>query len=226
MVQRVYEQAKQSKLLTRVIVATDHEAIVNAVTSFGGEVIMTSAELKSGSDRVASVAREVADADIVVNIQGDEPLLASEMIDRAIQPLLDDASVHVGTLVRKIETMDELLNPNIVKVVIDSNRFALYFSRSPIPYLREATTMEYWHIRHTYFKHIGLYVFRRNLLLEYSSWQESALERAEKLEQLRILEHGYRIITAQTEFDSIPIDTAEDAERVRAILQQQKEQSL
>ncbi len=220
MIQRVYEQAMKAKLLTNVVVATDHQSIVDAVKSFGGEVMLTSPELRSGSDRVAAVAREVVDADIVVNIQGDEPLIEPEMIDQAVEPLIHDETIQVGTLVRKIETADELLNPNIVKVVLDENNFALYFSRSPIPYLRESATMDEWCKRHQYYKHIGLYVFRRNFLLEYSSWQESSLEQAEKLEQLRILEHGYRIKTAVTEYDSIPIDTAEDAERVRSILLQ------
>ncbi len=223
MVQRVYEQAKQSKLLTRVIVATDNEEIVKVVTSFGGEVMMTSPELKSGSDRVAAVAKEVTDAAIVVNIQGDEPLIAPQMIDQAIQPLIDDEQVFVGTLIKKIESFEELVNPNIVKVVTDTNGFGMYFSRSTIPHLREVKQQEDWLERHTFFKHIGLYVYRRSTLLEYSSWQESLLEQAEKLEQLRILEHGIKIKTAITEFDSIPIDTAEDAERVRAIIQQQSE---
>jgi 3-deoxy-manno-octulosonate cytidylyltransferase (CMP-KDO synthetase) len=225
MIQRVYEQAVQSKLLTHVVVATDHPAIVEAVKKFGGEVMMTSPELKSGSDRVAAVAREIASAGIVVNIQGDEPLIAPQMIDQAIQPLLDDTRVDVGTLIRKIETAEELLNPNIVKVVVDVNNVALYFSRSPIPYLREIADTSAWHERHTFFKHIGLYVFRRNIILDFSSWEESALERAEKLEQLRILERGYRIKTALTGFDSIPIDTASDAERVRTIIQQQAGQT-
>ncbi|MBI5215608.1 MAG: 3-deoxy-manno-octulosonate cytidylyltransferase [Ignavibacteriae bacterium] len=221
MVQRVYEQAKKATLLTRVIVATDNEAIAHVVKSFGGEVMMTSPELRSGSDRVAAVAREI-ETDIVVNIQGDEPLIEPEMIDQAVRPLIQDSTTQVGTLIRKIETADELLNPNIVKVVLDENQFALYFSRSPIPYLRESTTKDDWHTRHQYYKHIGLYVFRKEFLLEYSSWQESKLEQAEKLEQLRILEHGVRIKAAVTEFDSIPIDTAEDAERVRTIIKQKE----
>ncbi len=223
MVQRVYEQAKQSKLLTRVIVATDNEEIVRVVKSFGGEVMMTSPELKSGSDRVAAVAKEITDATIVVNIQGDEPLIVPQMIDQAIQPLIDDEHVQVGTLIKKIETREELFNPNIVKVVTDVNGFGIYFSRSTIPYIRESPAQGTWLEHHTFYKHIGLYVFRRSTLLEYSSWQESLLEQAEKLEQLRILERGIKIKTALTEFDSIPIDTAEDANRVRTIIQQQSE---
>ncbi|MBI3193669.1 MAG: 3-deoxy-manno-octulosonate cytidylyltransferase [Ignavibacteriae bacterium] len=219
MVQRVYEQAKKASLVTRVIVATDCEAIVQVVKAFGGEVMLTSPELRSGSDRVAAVAREI-DADIIVNIQGDEPLIEPEMIDQGVRPLIQDSTIQVGTLVRTIEIADEVLNPNIVKVVLDENNFALYFSRSPIPYLRESVTMEEWHKRHQYYKHIGLYVFRKDFLLEFSSWQESQLERAEKLEQLRILEHGVRIKAAVTEYDSIPVDTAEDAERVRLIINQ------
>jgi 3-deoxy-manno-octulosonate cytidylyltransferase (CMP-KDO synthetase) len=221
MVQRVYEQAMKAKLLTQVVVATDNDEIVRVVKSFGGEVKLTSPELRSGSDRVAAVVREV-DAEIVVNIQGDEPLIEPEMINQAIRPLIQDSTIQVGTLVRKIESADELLNPNIVKVVLDENNFALYFSRSPIPYHRESATMDEWHKRHQYYKHIGLYVFRREFLLEYSSWQESKLEQAERLEQLRIMEHGIRIKAAITEFDSVPIDTAEDAERVRSIIKQKE----
>lgn len=222
MIQRVYEQAKQSTLLTRVIVATDHPAIVKAVEEFGGEVMMTSPELPSGSDRVAAVAREVSGASIIVNIQGDEPLIAPQMIDQAIQPLIDDTGVQVGTLVKKITRAEELLSPNVVKVVVDSTGTALYFSRFPIPYVRETKDMNHWHNLHPYYKHIGLYVFRRKLLLEFTSWNEGKLEKAERLEQLRILEHGYRITATLTDYDSIPIDTEQDAERVRTLLQQQE----
>lgn len=219
MIQRVYERARQSKLIERLIVATDDERIAGVVRQFGGEVALTPPEIRSGSDRVAYAAKNLAEGDIIVNVQGDEPLIAPEMIDQAIQPLIDDPSIPVGTLVRKIDSGEELLNPGIVKVVLDENGFAMYFSRSPIPYARDATRMEEWHMHHQYFKHIGLYVYRRSFLLKFAGWDESPLERVEKLEQLRILEHSYRIKTAVTTFDSIPVDTAEDVERVKKLLQ-------
>lgn len=219
MIQRVYERTRQSKLIERLIVATDDERIAGVVRQFGGEVALTPPEIRSGSDRVAYAARSLAEGDIVVNVQGDEPLIAPEMIDQAIQPLVDDPSIPVGTLVRKIDSAEELLNPGIVKVVLDESGFAMYFSRSPIPYARNATRTEKWHTQHQYFKHIGLYVYRRSFLLKFAGWDESPLERVEKLEQLRILEHGYRIKAAVTTFDSIPVDTAEDVERVKKLLQ-------
>ncbi len=219
MIHRVYEQARRAKLIDRLIVATDDERIAGVVRKFGGEVILTPPGIRSGSDRVAFVAKSLAEGNIVVNIQGDEPLIAPEMIDQAIRPLADDPSIPVGTLVRKIDSVEEMLNPGIVKVVIDENGFALYFSRSPIPYARDMKRMEEWLEHHQYYKHIGLYVYRRSFLLKFAGWDESPLERAEKLEQLRILEHGYRIKTAVTTFDSIPVDTAEDVERVKKLLQ-------
>jgi len=218
MIQRVYERAWQSKLIGRLIVATDDERIASVVRQFGGEVTLTPPEIRSGSDRVAYAAKSLVEVDIVVNVQGDEPLIAPEMIDQAIQPLVDDPSILVGTLVRKIDSAKEMLNPGIVKVVLDGSGFAMYFSRSPIPYARDLPRMEEWHTHHQYFKHIGLYVYRRSFLLKFAGWDESPLERVEKLEQLRILEHGYRIKTAVTTFDSIPVDTAEDVERVKKLL--------
>ena len=221
MIQRVYEQAKKAKLVTRVIVATDHEAIADAARKFGGEVVMTPKWIRSGSDRIAHVAQSLPDADIIVNVQGDEPLIAPQMIDEAIQPLAEDRTICCGTLVKKISSAEELTNPGVVKVVIDAGGSAIYFSRSPIPYLRDGIDIGQWHEQHCYYKHIGLYVFQKDFLLQFSSWPESTLEQIEKLEQLRILHHGYKIKTAITSFDSIPVDTAEDAERVRQILRQQ-----
>lgn len=219
MIQHVYERASQATLLTKVLVATDDKRIVDIVQSFGGEAVMTPASLRSGTDRVAFVARNLPQADIVVNVQGDEPLIAPQMIDQAVRPLAQDKTVRVGTLVKQISSADDITNPGIVKVVLDLNGNGIYFSRSPIPYLRDGASIDQWHRQHTFFKHIGLYVFRKDFLLEYASWQESSLEQTEKLEQLRILEHGYSIKTAVTEYDSIPVDTADDAERVRQILQ-------
>lgn len=221
MVQHVYERVSKARNVDRVIVATDHPAIMEAVAKFGGEAVMTPPELQSGSDRIAYVARTLTDASIIVNIQGDEPLIMPEMIDEAIQPLLSDSSVQVATIVRVMTNSDEVFNPNIVKAVLDEHGNALYFSRSPIPHLRDMGGKGEWHLHHRYYKHFGLYVYRKDVLLKYASWEESSLERAERLEQLRILEHGYSIRVAVTEFDSVPVDTAEDAAKVRAILQEQ-----
>ena len=219
MVQRVYEQAKKARLLDRVVVATDDTRIEKCVRSFGGDVILTSPDIQSGSDRVAAVASQV-DGGIFVNIQGDEPLIAPEMIDQAVRLLLEDMSIHVGTLVKKIDAAADLTNPNVVKVVLNHFMHALYFSRSPIPYIRDEADTAKWLEMHTFYKHIGLYVFRREFLIQYAHLPVSLLEKAEKLEQLRVLEAGSIIKTGITKFDSIPIDTQEDVERVITILQQ------
>jgi 3-deoxy-manno-octulosonate cytidylyltransferase (CMP-KDO synthetase) len=220
MVQRVYEQAKKAHRLNQVIVATDDERIAVAVRSFGGEVVLTSPEIKSGSDRVAAIAAQNA-GDIFLNIQGDEPLIAPQMIDEAAEILIDEPTALVGTLARKIESHDELVNPGIVKVVVDKNSYALYFSRSVIPFIRDEQESSKWLAKRTFYKHIGLYVFRKEFLLGFARMPESSLEQSEKLEQLRILENGYKIKVGFTEHDSIPIDTQADANRVIAILKSQ-----
>ncbi len=217
MVQRVYEQAGKATTLSRVIVATDDERIAGVVRGFGGEVMMTPPEIKSGSDRVAAVAAR-NDGDIFLNIQGDEPLIAPDMIDQAARILIDDAQALVGTLAKRITAVDELLNPGVVKVVVDKNSYAMYFSRSIIPHVRDESDPAKWLSKRTFYKHIGLYVFRREFLLGFAKMPESGLEHAEKLEQLRILENGFRIKVGYTEHDSIPIDTHADAERVVRIL--------
>ena len=221
MIQHVYERTTQAKLVGSVIVATDDERIADVVKKFGGNVAMTPSDIRSGSDRVAFVAKTLNDADIIVNVQGDEPLIEPQMINEAVKPLLDDASIQVGTLVKKITSANEIINPNIVKVVLDDKNFGIYFSRSPIPYLRDGASINEWHTKHQYYKHIGLYVYRREFLLQFSQWHESMLEHIEKLEQLRIIEHGYRIKTTITEFDSMPVDTADDVKRVKEILMKQ-----
>jgi 3-deoxy-manno-octulosonate cytidylyltransferase (CMP-KDO synthetase) len=218
LVQRVYEQVKKSKLVTRVVVATDDPRIEKAVNQFGGEVIMTSPEIRSGSDRVAVVAAQVT-GDIYVNIQGDEPLIVPEMIDQGVRLLLDDSGVTIGTLVKKLESTADLLNPNVVKVVLNKQGYALYFSRSAIPFVRDEIDTTRWIDQHIFYKHIGLYIFRNEFLSQYSQLSISDLEKAEKLEQLRILESGHSIKAGITEFDSIPIDTQDDVQRVIKILQ-------
>jgi 3-deoxy-manno-octulosonate cytidylyltransferase (CMP-KDO synthetase) len=226
MIRHVYEQASQASYLDEVIVATDHREIAEAVVSFGGKAVMTPPELRSGTDRIAYVASQQTGFDIIVNIQGDEPMMIPSMIDQAIEPLIGNARIEAGTLIREMNSSSELLNPNIVKVVIDQDGFALYFSRSLIPHLRDEQNTKQWHLHHTYYKHIGLYVYRRELLLQFAGWEESKLERAEKLEQLRMLEHGVKIKTRITTFDSMPVDTVEDAERVRAVLREQSSKSI
>ena len=219
MVQRVYEQAKKSRLLDRVVIATDDIRIEEAVHRFGGEVMLTSQEIESGSDRVAAVALNMA-GDIFVNIQGDEPLIAPEMIDQGVKLLLDNTSAPVGTLIKQISSQEELFNPNVVKVVLNNSGYALYFSRAIVPFIRGEADGRRWFERHTFYKHVGLYIFRRRFLMQYTQLPVSQLEKAEKLEQLRILEAGYKIITGITTYDSISIDTPEDAVRVVEILRQ------
>jgi 3-deoxy-manno-octulosonate cytidylyltransferase (CMP-KDO synthetase) len=214
LIQHVYERAKGAKLLTDVVVATDDERISNAVSAFGGKTIMTPRTIKSGSDRAAYAARDLQ-ADAIVNIQGDEPFIKPEMIDETVRALLDGEEIQTSTPVKKITSPEELLDPNIVKVVIDENGFALYFSRSIIPFLRADADQKMWVKQHDYYKHIGLYAFRKEFLLTFTQWDSSPLEQAEQLEQLRILEHGQRIKCVITEHDSLSVDTPEDLKRLK-----------
>ena len=217
MVQHVYERTARASLVDRVIVATDDERIAAAVRGFGGEVRMTPAACTSGSDRIALVARDLPGTRIVVNVQGDEPLIPPAMIDQAVQLLLDDPSLEAGTVVRRITDPADLTNPAVVKAVLDAQGRCLYFSRSPIPHVR-GTDPGRWPEQTACFKHFGLYVFRRDFLLAYAALAPTPLEQAEKLEQLRILEHGHRLGAAITGFDSVPVDTPADLERVRALI--------
>lgn len=219
MVQHVYERAAKATLINAVLVATDDERIASVVRGFGGHAVMTPESLQTGTDRIAYVARSLPDADIVVNVQGDEPLIEPAMIDEAVEPLTLDASINMGTLVRRIVDNAELTNPGIVKVVCDRDGNGLYFSRSPLPFGRDIPQNE-WLENHAYYKHIGLYVFRREFLSKFTGMAQTPLESTEKLEQLRVLENGYKIRCAVTSFDSIPVDTAEDLEKVRAIMLQ------
>jgi 3-deoxy-manno-octulosonate cytidylyltransferase (CMP-KDO synthetase) len=221
MIQHVYERVRRATLVNRLMVATDDQRIAAAVGAFGGNAVMTPTEMKTGTDRIAFVARSLPDADIIVNVQGDEPLIAPEMVDEAIRPVIDDNQIAVGTLVRKIESQEELHNPGVVKVVRSTNGRALYFSRSVIPFSRDTVSAEALN-QHTYYKHVGLYVFRREFLLRFPSLQQTNLELAENLEQLRILEHGYPIAATITQHDSMTVDTADDLERVRRIAQVQR----
>ncbi|MFA6541560.1 MAG: 3-deoxy-manno-octulosonate cytidylyltransferase [Bacteroidota bacterium] len=214
MVQRVYEQAKRSSLLTDVIVATDDARIEEAVKKFGGNVVLTPDDIQSGSDRIALAARDTG-AGIVVNIQGDEPLIDPRVIDRTIEALIAEPAAVVGTAVKRITSADDIFNSNIVKVVLDKKNRALYFSRSPIPHLRDIADSGNWLNVTAMYKHFGLYVYRVDFLRQYTALPVSPLEQAEKLEQLRILENGFTIQCVITEYESIPVDTPEDLEKVR-----------
>ncbi len=218
MIQWVYEQAKQSKLCTRVCVATDDERIASAVRAFGGEVVMTSDQIQSGTDRMAVVAKEIA-GDIFVNIQGDEPLLDPRAIDLAIQPVLD-GKFDLTTLRVPLQTKEELLNLNVVKVIVDDQDRAMYFSRYPIPYSR--VPPEQAEDPFLASKHVGIYVYRRAELLRISSLPVTELERAESLEQLRAMQAGIAIGVINCNFESIGVDTPEDLEKVRKILSRKR----
>ena len=214
MIQRVYEQSKKSKLLSRVIVATDDQRIFDFVESFGGEVMMTSDKHVSGTDRLAEAVKRIS-CDIVVNVQGDEPFIDPNNIDIAVQPLLEDKMLNVSTLAFKITNPLDLENENNVKVVMDKNNFALYFSRNYIPFDMEHNPAKVWTLKdRKFYKHIGLYVYRKSFLIRFSKMKKSYLEEVEKLEQLRILENGERIKVVITKKDSVSIDTAEDIELI------------
>lgn len=205
MIQHVWERAAQSRYLSQVTIATDDERIAAAAHAFGAPVRMTRSDHASGTDRVAEVAAST-DANVIVNIQGDEPLIDPGAIDTAILALLDEPGCEMATLKRRISNPVEIENPNVVKVVTARNGDALYFSRHPIPFDRGASG-EWW-------KHIGIYVYRRALLLGYSALPVGPLERAERLEQLRALENGIPIRVAETEYDTIGVDTPEDLSAV------------
>ncbi|MFQ3609884.1 MAG: 3-deoxy-manno-octulosonate cytidylyltransferase [Fimbriimonadales bacterium] len=210
MVQWVWERAKQARSLDALYIATPDPEIVQAAQGFGAEALLTSHAHRSGTDRLAEVAR-LTEGEIYVNIQGDEPLLQPEAIDRAVEPLRNDPTVMMSSLYCPAKPED-YENPSVVKVVMDCKGDALYFSRSRIPYPRESTDLPVW-------RHIGLYVFRRALLLQFAQWEPTPLERTENLEQLRVLENGYRIRMVYFEHASIAVDTETDLAQVRARLE-------
>ena len=227
MIQHVYEGVCQSKLIDEVIIATDDQRILERVKSFGGKVVMTSPTHFSGTDRVAEVARKLK-SEIIVNVQGDEPLIKGIIIDKAIRPLLTDNTLPMSTLMTRIEEVRDWLNPHIVKVVADQMNFALYFSRSPIPFPRELQIGRLEShpfgtnrpLPRKVFKHIGIYVFRRKFLLNFSKMKPTPLEKLEKLEQLRALENGYRIKITPVNYEPICVDTPEDLQKVISYLSQ------
>ncbi|MBI5091618.1 MAG: 3-deoxy-manno-octulosonate cytidylyltransferase [Candidatus Hydrogenedentes bacterium] len=217
MIQRVYERCQKSEVLDVVAVATDDKRIADAVRAWGGEAIMTAAEHPSGTDRLAEAVRAI-EADIVVNIQGDQPFINPVMIDEAVQPLIEEESVEMSTVIHPIHRTEDLENVGVVKTVVDRVGNALYFSRSLIPYPRQA-------VPHTVYEHVGLYVYRKDFLIKLAALPPTILEQVESLEQLRVLEYGYRIRCVETrcadhEFSGFSVDTLEDLQRAEAMLRE------
>ncbi len=210
MIQHVYEKCLRAKLLSEVIVATDDKRIFDAVIKFGGNVVMTSKSHKSGTDRIGEAVKKIK-CDIVVNIQGDEPVIDPRNIDKAIEPLIKDKNINVSTLCFNISEYKEVNNPNVVKVVFDSTNNALYFSRSMIPFNRD-------NIKTDHYKHIGLYVYRKDYLLKLIKMKPSKLELTEKLEQLRVLESGEKIKVVETKIDSHSVDTQADLRKIKKLI--------
>jgi len=217
MIQHVYERSKGSKVLDKLIVATDNEEIFNIVKSFGGEVIMTGENIQTGTDRTAEVAK-IYPYEVVLNIQGDEPLLEGWMLDKLAEPLIKDENIHSSTLVKRITELKELEDPNLVRVVIDKNGFALYFSRAEVPFYNSSPNKEEWLKNHEYYRHIGLYGFQRDFLFKFVELGESSLEKAERLEQLRVLENGYRMKVEIVDYIPYPVDVPEDIKEVERFI--------
>lgn len=216
MIQRVYEQCQKASSLTEVIVATDDDRIYDHVISFGGKVKMTASNHLSGTDRIAEVAASLEDFEIIVNIQGDEPFIHPQQIESVINVFEKNQEAVIATGVKLIENQSDIFNPNVVKCVFEKNGKALLFSRSPIPFLRNEEK-ENWSVS-SFYKHIGMYAFRRNTLLEITKLPPSRLEKLESLEQLRWLENGFEIFITELPFDSFGIDTPEDLEKANDFL--------
>ena len=212
MIVRVLERAEQCPLLAAAYVATDSTEILNAVQGHGGKAVLTGKDHVSGSDRIAEAARKsgLSGSHIVVNIQGDQPLFDPTMIEEVVRPLLEDPTIPMSTLIYRIIREEEILDPNAVKTAVDGEGFALYFSRATIPCYRSSSREQ------VYYKHHGIYAYRNDFLQKFAQLPQGVLERAEKLEQLRALENGFRVKTVITAKDSIEVDTPADLERVRA----------
>lgn len=211
MIQYVYERAQRASILDDVIVATDDLRIKEAVERFGGKAAMTSPKHPTGTDRSGEVVKDL-DVNTVINIQGDEPLIDPKLIDEVGQPLLENPQIEMATLAHEITTKEKHMDPNVVKVVIDAQGFALYFSRSLIPYPRKTENL------HAY-EHIGIYAYRKNFLLDFIQLPPTPLEKTESLEQLRALENGYKIkVIITKKYTGLSVDTREDLEEVKAIV--------
>ncbi len=216
LIQHVYQRSRKCLELDKIYVATDDLRIYRCVTDFGGEAIMTDERHLSGTDRIAEGAEKInlQDRDIVVNIQGDQPIFQPSIIADLIRPLIQEPEIPMSTLMYRIKGDQELHDTNNVKVAVDKNGYALYFSRLPIPFCRDQETQT------AHYKHLGLYAYRKEFLLRFTRLPYGLLERAEKLEQLRALEHGYKIKVVETIFDSTEVDTPEDIKRVEQTLSQ------
>ncbi len=214
--QHVWERAKQSQLLEDLIIACDDERILKEATAFGAKALLTSKDHPSGSDRVIEVVKDI-DVQIVVNIQGDEPLMHHSIIDDLVRALLDDNTCAVSTAITPIKNEQELNDPNLVKCVIDQNNYALYFSRSPIPYNRAKKNLK----EVDYYKHLGIYAFQKSFLMKFKDLPKSDLEKTEQLEQLRILQAGYKIKTVQTEHVTVSVDTPKDLKKAEELLRKE-----
>ena len=226
MIMHVVERASRARLVSRVIVATDDERIANVVEAHGGEARITSPNHTSGTDRVAEVAAQL-DSEFIVNVQGDEPLIEASTIDAAIGPLIEDPEIQISTTSEPIGSVEDVFNPSVVKVVTDVRGFALYFSRSPIPYVRPAAgrTLEESlrddpALLSNYRKHSGLYAYRAEFLRRFARMEPSPLERLEALEQLRAIENGFEIRVVGVEHRSIGVDTEQDYERVKRLIEE------
>jgi 3-deoxy-manno-octulosonate cytidylyltransferase (CMP-KDO synthetase) len=213
MIQRVFERAKQAKAAGRVIVATDDQRIVKAVEGFGGEARMTRTDHRTGTERIAEVAAHT-EGDVFVNVQGDEPLLDPVAVDTAVNSLLEEPAAAIATVAVMIRTPGDIMDPNVVKTVVDFEDNAIYFSRAPIPWVRDNAAKT--HARHL--KHLGLYAFQRAALLEYPTLPQGELERIEQLEQLRWMENGWKIRVTEVEHDAVSVDVPEDVEKVESLL--------
>lgn len=216
MIQHVWERAKQARMLDEVIIACDQDEVASVASAFGAKVAMTSKAHTCGTDRIAEVVNPL-DVKIIVNIQADEPLVHPTMIDNVARALIDDESVSMATVKKRIEEQSLINDPNVVKVVTDKNGFALYFSRSPIPYLAANSEVK----EPLYFKHIGLYSYTKDFIFTYKNLPVSSLESIEKLEQLRVLEEGFKIKVIETKFDTTGIDTPEDLIKVEELLKKE-----
>ncbi len=220
MIQWVYERAGAADLIDKVVVATDNEKIKATVEDFGGNVKMTSPELSSGTDRAAAVL-DGEEADVIVNLQGDEPFIEPALLSRMVQ-VFANPEIEMATPIKRIVNLNELTNPNFVRVVRDKMHFALYFSRAVVPFVRDIPEKQQWLERHRFYKHIGIYAYRKNLLLKLTALPQSSLEQSERLEQLRALENGIKIYTVETEYESTGVDTPEDLEFVNKLIQNNK----
>lgn len=213
MIQRVYERARQAATVQRVVVATDDQRIVDAVKAFGGEARMTRSDHRTGTERIAEVAAHEP-GDVFVNVQGDEPLIDPGAIDAAVGALLEEPVAQISTVITPVRHATDIMDPNVVKAVLDFEDNALYFSRAPVPWVRD--TQQKVHVK--YWKHLGLYVFQRDALLEYPTLPQGELEKIEQLEQLRWMENGWKIRVAEVPHDAVSVDVPDDVARVEKLL--------